>query len=187
MKKDTKIDYPHVASGLVIAAAFIGLMALIFSTQVQAQTQTCDKNCTPDDERIVGPGETITEFFHSNGIGRAIFMPESVALGWRVKRVNLCSQGGPAWIVCFGVSGPVAFQIIAPNKPGIVGEIEFTHSPSPDKKFITGFATARHVQDAYFRYQTGWCHPDLFSVPKSSPGHVVEAKYVCTNDPNKTF
>jgi len=33
-----KIDYPHVASGLVIAAAFIGLMALIFSTQVRAQT-----------------------------------------------------------------------------------------------------------------------------------------------------
>ena len=45
MKKDTKIDYPHVASGLVIAAAFIGLMALIFSTQVQAQSSQTYGKC----------------------------------------------------------------------------------------------------------------------------------------------
>ena len=42
MKQETKIDYPHVASGLVIAAAFIGLMALIFSTQVRADATHCN-------------------------------------------------------------------------------------------------------------------------------------------------
>ena len=77
--KKTDIDYPHVASGLVIAAAFIGLMALIFSTQVRAQT--CDLDCTPDGERIIGPGKKIIDFFQSKGEARAIWTQGTQ--GWK--------------------------------------------------------------------------------------------------------
>ena len=77
-----KIDYPHVASGLVIAAAFIGLMALIFSTQVQAQT--CDRDCTADGKRVVRAGQTFTGYAHITNNLQINFTTETWRLGWNL-------------------------------------------------------------------------------------------------------
>jgi len=159
------------------------LVALLWT--LGAQANTCDRDCTADGKRVVRAGQTFTGYAHSTGITTFFFTTESWNRGWNLVSAptsqctfNIRDFGNT--ILCFNYTGPVVFEAKSPAKAGVEGEIEVN-----GKLYLTvDYMTEREVHDAYYRYKTGFCNPDLFSVPKGSLGHIVEAKYVCTNDPD---
>ena len=145
-----------------------------------ALAQTCDRDCTADGKRVVKAGKTFTGYVHSTGGAIIRFTHNSLTRGWVLLGSPTCNFNnfGTA-IVCVGYSGPVALEIQAPVNGGVEGELQ------GGKLYLTvDYMTEGEVQSAYWYYDAGFCNPNLFSVPKGSPGHIVEAKYVCTNDPN---
>ena len=134
-------------------------------------------------------GQSTSDFIMADGspLTSIQVVGKSDILGWNLVYGGRCENqiSRSKSIRCYGVSGTVAFGIIAPNTPGVEGEVNI--NVQANKKYITGFFTEQEVKNAYYRYQTAPCHPNLFSVPKGDRGHIVEAKYVCTNDPKKMF
>ena len=165
-----------------IAVAVIFLLGVIIGTAASANT--CDRDCTVDGKRAVKAGQTFTGYAHSNGFDIISFTTPSKAKGWKVLGSPTCGLNPPKTaIACVNYSGPVAFQAQTPEKAGVEGIL--TISTQPNKLYLTvDYMTEGEVQNAYWYYDTGLCNPALFSVAKGSPGHIVEAKYVCTNDPN---
>ena len=168
----------------ILMAALLGwgiLLGPLHLTATPAKAQIY----TSDNKRIVRMGQSTSDYIEADGrfLTQIRFRAKDDYFGWSLVYGGRCDNTISKFksIRCHGVSGIVGFQIIAPNTPGVEGEVEISGQAS--KKYITGIFTEREVQNAYYRYQTAPCHPDLFSVPKGSPGHVVEAKYVCTNDP----
>lgn len=162
----------------LITLALVTIAFGIWATLVKAQT--CDRDCTADGKRAVRAGKIFTGYVHSNGGAIIRFTNKSLGSGWVLLGSPTCNFNnfGTA-IVCVGYSGPVALKIQAPVNGGVEGKLD------NGKLYLTvDYMTEGEVQYAYYKYDTGFCNPSLFSVAKGSPGHVVEAKYVCTNHPD---
>lgn len=137
-----------------------------------------------DGKRCVSLGGSIPDAFTSTGNGRVTFAGPSYEAGWRVRQghPDTCSTWpGASTVQCFNEPGTIPIVIFAPDKSS---EAELDVIGAENKRYLAGFCTEEALQEGYFRYQTGLCLDFLFAVPKGDIGHIVEAKYVCTNDPN---
>ena len=167
--KKTDIDYPHVASGLVIAAAFIGLMALIFSTQVQAHHHI-----------ILKPGETYSgKMVFSTGGNANLIKQKPKGLDWVLEENSPYCGVRPGdehlGIIC--PAGTYDYKITAPTLPEgtICGSAELA-AGNTNVTFTVG-----SIVDAYWRNRQGVCHCSQAALSKGQPGYLPEARYVCTN------
>ena len=142
-------------------------------------------------QTVVPKGTTVKTGFTGNIYGSVYINIDTDGYddGWRLRIINnfdaeICSGDGKTH-TCTNLAGGAFAELIAPNK--LCSEVELKFSNKGNQRFTTPsegvFCTEQAVQDAYFRYKTGECAEHIFSIPKGSFGHIVESKYVCTNDP----
>ena len=143
---------------------------------------------------LLQKGEIIREGFTGNIYGSVYINIDDNGHddGWRLRIVNnfnntICSSAdeNQRW-TCTNLGGGAFAELTAPDKVCSKAELKFSSRKilQYETRSEGAYCTEEDVQDAYFRYKTGECAEHIFSIPKGSFGHVVEAKYVCTNDPN---